>query len=260
VSTLLEELTKPTQRTVLATISHAIYTPKDSASPGLIEQDRPYAAILMFAVGASNRESNRLSTTMVQAGLVGPSARGEQVQNGFHGAFGGRRFEGWKHQLQDEPLVGLVHERSRRVRLSGSRWAVDAMGRYGGGLGNFATYASAGGEVRFGRSLPDDFGSNPLRPASSAGRSSTSLTSATAFHFFLSLDTRLVAYDMTLDGNTFRRSHSVDKIPWVGEVGIGLVMTQQRWKITLARFARTREFSGQQEMPRFGSLAVSYAF
>ena len=32
-------------------------------------------------------------------------------------------------------------------------------------LGNFATYANAGGELRFGLRLPDDFGTAPLRPA-----------------------------------------------------------------------------------------------
>ena len=66
--------------------------------------------------------------------------------------------------------------------------------------------------------------------------------------------------DITLDGNTFRTSHSVDKRSFVGEGGVGLVVNYDVWKIAFARYWRTREFETQEESPRFGSFTISRSF
>ena len=46
-----------------------------------------------------------------------------------------------------------------------------------------------------------------------------------------------VLHDITLDGNTFKSSHSVDKRPFVADVGYGIAMTQGNWRIAIARRA-----------------------
>lgn len=79
-------------------------------------------------------------------------------------------------------------------------------------------------------------------------------------HLFLTFDARWVLYDITLDGNTFRDSHSVDKKALVGEAGLGLALTKGRWKFALARYYRSREFERQMEAPVFGSFTISRAF
>ncbi len=63
--------------------------------------------------------------------------------------------------------------------------------------------------------------------------------------------------DITLDGNTFRNSHSVDKRHVVGTAGYGLAVMRGRWKFALARYHSTREFDGQREAPVFGSFTIS---
>ncbi|MFA4261132.1 DUF2219 family protein, partial [Xanthomonas perforans] len=68
---------------------------------------------------------------------------------------------------------------------------------------------------------------------------------------------RWVIRDITLDGNTFRNSHSVDKRPFVGDVGYGLAVMYGRWKFALARYHRTREFDTQRETPVYGSFTIS---
>ncbi|NEK92333.1 MAG: lipid A deacylase LpxR family protein, partial [Xanthomonas euvesicatoria] len=83
-----------------------------------------------------------------------------------------------------------------------------------------ATHLNAGGEVRFGWKLPDDFGSTPTRPAGeNTAPSRLGRASGWSGHLFLTTDARWVLRDITLDGNTFRNSHSVDKRPFVGDVG-----------------------------------------
>ena len=70
-------------------------------------------------------------------------------------------------------------------------------------------------------------------------------------------DARWVVRDITLDGNTFRNSHSVDKRPFVGDIGYGVAVMRGKWKFALARYHRTREFDGQKETPVFGSFTIS---
>ena len=79
-------------------------------------------------------------------------------------------------------------------------------------------------------------------------------------HGFARVEARWVMRDISLDGNTFKRSHRVDKQPLVAEFGYGLAMTHGAWKVVIARYHRTREFRGQKERPIFGSISVSRAF
>jgi len=65
-----------------------------------------------------------------------------------------------------------------------------------------------------------------------------------------------VARDLTLDGNTWKTSHSVDKRTLVADLGLGVNVTRGAWKFALASYRRTREFENQQERPVFGSLTV----
>ncbi len=249
------------QQNMVVTFSHALFTPTDFTRTDLIREDRPYAAALLVGLGYNARVGDALRTTHLQFGLVGPSARGEEVQNEIHRMIGDEPFRGWKHQLRDEPVFRIIHERMQRYSPGKGVWGWDAITHYGGSLGNLATYANAGAEIRVGRHLPDDFGSTPLRPAgenTAPGRYRT-WGSLLGVHLFLTADARWVLRDITLDGNTFKRSHSVDKRPWVGEVGIGLALTKGRWKFALARYDVTREFAGQKDTPKFGSFTITRA-
>lgn len=253
------------QKNMVASFAQRIYTPTDFSRSDLIVDDRPYAAALLASLGYNARIGDRLYTTHLQFGIVGPSARGEEVQNAVHKALGSERFQGWKHQLHDEPVVALVHERMHRYSTNhdGTRgWSWDAITHYGGSLGNLATYANAGAEFRFGMNLPDDFGSTPLRPAgeNTAPTREPQAQYMTGAHLFLTMDARWVLHDITLDGNLFRDSHSVDKEPLVAYAGYGVAFLHRRWKFALARYHSTREFEGQQEPPVFGSFTISRAF
>ncbi|RYG11721.1 MAG: lipid A deacylase LpxR family protein [Burkholderiales bacterium] len=249
------------QQNMVVTFGQAIFTPTDYTRSDLITDDRPYAAALLVGLGYNARNGDHLRTTQLQLGIVGPSALGEQVQNEVHHILGDPPFEGWDNQLRDEPVFRLVHERMRRFSPDNGTWGWDAITHYGGSLGNLATYANAGAEVRFGRHIPDDFGSTPLRPAgeNTAPTRARPVGGPFGAHVFLTFDARWVLHDITLDGNTFRDSHSVDKKPLVGEAGLGLALTKGRWKFALARYYRSREFEGQVEAPVFGSFTISRA-
>ncbi|MFT3803537.1 MAG: lipid A deacylase LpxR family protein [Burkholderiaceae bacterium] len=253
------------QQNMVFTVAHAIYTPADPRRRDLITDDRPYAAALLFGVGYNARNADTLHTTQLKLGLVGPSARGRQVQNSVHKILGDQSFEGWDNQLRDEPVFMLQHERMRRIAGKfGNGWGWDAIGHYGAAVGNFATFANAGYQLRFGRHLPNDFGSAPLRPAGENtapdGDGDGVQANTWRHHLFVTMDVRWVLRDITLDGNTWKSSHSVDKKPLVGYVGYGFAVMHGPWKFALARYHSSRQFYGQQERPVFGSFTISYSF
>jgi len=252
------------QQNMIATFSQGIFTPTDFSRADLIEDDRPYAAALLVGLGYNAREGDALRTTQLQFGVVGPAALGQEAQDAVHGITGSEKFRGWDNQLENEPVFRIVHERMRRFSPNdGARgWGWDAIAHYGGSFGNLVTYANAGAELRFGRNLPDDFGSTPLRPAGENTAPTQHYNTGDrpfAAHLFLTSDARWVLRDITLDGNTFRDSHSVDKRPFVAEVGYGVALMRGRWKFALARYHSTREFEGQKQTPVFGSFTVSRA-
>src|SRR3546814_6594936 len=169
----------------------------------------------------------RLRTTQLRVGIVGPSAQGKKVQNGWHKIIGTERFEGWDNQLHDEPVFQLVHERMRRwPAVNADGWGWDAIAHWGGSVGNYATHANGGIEWRFGWRLPDDFGSTPLRPAgeNTAPTRTLHVNGRWAWHLFLTSDARWVLRDITLDGNNFRNSHRLDNRPFLPALRYGLAV------------------------------------
>lgn len=251
------------QQNMVFSFGHALFTPTDYTRTDLITDDRPYVGAFLLGFGYNARTGDHLHTSLLRLGMVGPSARGEQVQNGWHRIIGVDQFEGWDNQIGDELVFQYVHEHQRRHALSppDSRWGHDFIVHRGGAVGNYGSHLNAGFEWRFGYRLPDDFGSSPLRP--SGENASPTLLSAlhdrSRWHLFVTADARAVLNDITLDGNTFKDSHSVDKRHLVADIGYGMVFTRSRWKFAFARYHRTREFEGQRDRPVFGSFTISVA-
>ncbi|MCF7220444.1 MULTISPECIES: lipid A deacylase LpxR family protein [Gammaproteobacteria] len=244
-------------------LGQMMYTPTDRVPRELIADDRPYAGALMFSVGYNARRGDHLRTSQLRLGIVGPAAKAREVQDWWHGVIDVDRFNGWDNQLHNEPVVQFIHERRKRFApmQSSGPWRWDAIAHWGGSLGNFATYANSGMELRFGYLLPDDFGTAPLRPAGeNTSPIRTSATQGWRGHLFVAADARWVLRDITLDGNTFRSSHSVNKRPFVADIGYGIAITHGHWRFAFARYNRTREFEGQRERPSFGSFTIGRRF
>lgn len=251
------------QRNLVFGVHHAIYTPVDGQRADLVADDRPYAGVLLFDLAQQVRDGDRLATTSLALGLVGPSAQGEMAQDVIHHLFGRPRFRGWDNQLPDEALLQVEHTRLWRsgpmAAPRGLEW--DRVAYAGGTLGSPLTRAFGGIEWRLGRNLPDDFGSNPMRPsgdgtAPGAHRAGTGWD----WHFFASVEARAIARDVTLDGTLGGDSHSVDRRPLVGELGLGVVLSHGPWRFAGGHYRRSREFDGQLRRPVYGSITVARQF
>lgn len=247
-----------------------LYTPVNTQTAAPQPFDRPYAAWLyggvafqvyqpprVFASGIG--AVGRLDTLEVTAGMVGPLALGREVQNNYHHLIGVKPAQGWDNQIHNEPGLNLVYERKWRFSTKDHREGLgaDFIPHVGLSLGNIFTYANTGFEVRGGWRLPADFGTNLIRPS---GDSNSRRRAPFSAFFFAAVDGRAVAHDVTLDGNTFRDSMSVDKKPFVADLTGGFAVGTRHWQVTYTQASRTREFTTQQKASVFGSISVTFFY
>jgi hypothetical protein len=70
----------------------------------------------------------------------------------------------------------------------------------------------------------------------------------------------LVLRNITLDGNTFQDSPSVDKNLFVPAATVGISVGNRRFLASFAYVFRGKEFEGQEDISKFGALTLSYFF
>ncbi|MGH8528071.1 MAG: lipid A deacylase LpxR family protein, partial [Gammaproteobacteria bacterium] len=146
------------------TLGQSIYTPDDLRAEGLVEDDRPYAGwlyggIILQREGiTSKHEVPVLDSYQFQTGVIGPESMGETVQHWWHDSTGFIIPRGWEHQLKTEPGFVFKHLRQWKYSTGPSDFGAEFLPHIGGSLGNVATFANAGGIMRLGYNLPDDWG------------------------------------------------------------------------------------------------------
>jgi lipid A 3-O-deacylase len=257
------------QKNLYFSIGQNMYTPSNIHRTDLIKEDRPYAGISYMAIGFLSRNQKRMDTIEIDAGIVGPHSYAGNVQNFFHRLFKNPEANGWDNQLKDEPVLDLFFERKWRVLSSdlGNGFAYDLIPHAGFSAGNLLIAGVFGGQVRFGFNLPNDFGTLLIRPGSDTNapvdekdpRFSPDHSSFGA-HIFFGLDASAVARNLLLDGNSFKKSHSVEKKPVVSRVFGGLGFLIGHVKITFANVWESKNFDTQKNGERYGSLTASYSF
>ena len=246
-------------------LGQSIFTPEDTDARALVPGDRPYAGWLYGAMSLhsvnndpDDPEFKELESIEINLGIVGPQAFGQETQDLVHNIRVIDRFEGWDNQLKNEPGVLLMYERKWRLadpaRLGPLQ--IDFVPYAGASLGNVLTHFNAGGSVRYGHNIPKDFGPPGLIKG---------LTSMDAIpeenwslYAFAGAEGRYVARNIFLDGNTFADSHSVKKNRWVADLSIGIALIIWRVKFSYTNALRTREFVGQDNNARFGSISASW--
>jgi len=257
------------QRSVSISLGQNIYTPDDITRSDLIKDDRPYAGITYLAVGFHNKNNHEMNTFEFNVGIVGRHSYAEDCQTIIHEWIDSDEPEGWDHQLRDEPVLNIFFERKWKMfrKKQDGRFGCDCIPHIGCGIGNAFTGANAGGEVRFGWNLPNDFGTFLIRPGSDSNAPIDStdprflgLFRRFGVHIFFAVDGTAVLRNIFLDGNTFRDSHSVDKKHFVADLIGGVGMIINRFKLTYSYVYQTKDFNHQEEGQQYGAISLSGTF
>ncbi len=243
-------------------LSQSIFTPRNTQLSRPDPRDRPYAGYLNATLGLLQDTDDTRSILALTLGVVGPSALGQVVQNGFHSIIGDTPNRGWSSQLRDEPAVELLAERTFRLpitRFYGLE--IDALPALTAGVGTVRDYVQAGLSFRLGQGLESDFGVPRIRPGMS-GSDAYTPNRPFAWYVFAGADGQGIARDIFLDGSTFRgRSPSVTKQPYLGELQLGLGAMFYGARLTYTQTWQTDSFKGQKSgLFSFGSLALSARF
>jgi hypothetical protein len=144
-------------------LAYELFTPDNITAPVPALDDRPYAAYAYGGVYWEGQRGNELDHVELTLGLVGPSARGEDIQTWIHSTFGGDEPEGWGFQLDDRVAGQVLYRRKWRFDMPGMPgadhgWGWQLMPQAGFTLGNVYRFAEAGLGGRVGYRLPNDFG------------------------------------------------------------------------------------------------------
>lgn len=237
-----------------------IYEPSDESLNPPDPKDRPYAGWLYLSALAVIENRYAQSSLEVQAGVVGPAALGEQIQDITHNLIGSNKSQGWDSQLSDEPglLIGLSRRwRTPPLGLTRSI-GIDLVPHVNVAVGNVQTYAGAGALLRLGNKLDADFGLPRVRPAGSAPV--PVIRRGSGWYVFTGFEGWASARDIFLDGNTFEDSPSVDKKPLVAEFNVGFVVYAVGMRFNATYVKRSEEFDAQPQAFEYGSAALTFNF
>lgn len=73
-------------------------------------------------------------------------------------------------------------------------------------------------------------------------------------------ESRAVAHNIFLDGNTFVDSRRVKKEPLVSDLQIGLVFDWSNTRISYSHTYRSKEFKNQPEGHQFATLSFTFKY
>lgn len=226
-------------------ITQEIYTPEAKyQSPTL--QDRAPAGRLLASVAKHFHGEAAFDTLELDLGVRGPSALGEQAQDGVHHLVDSGAHVDWSRQLPDEFDGSAIAVRTQS-------FGAGFRGHVGLVAGTQVAFAHAGLEWRFGEASSPS--SALLRfaatPPFGNGRGWSGYIGASA---------RGVARNELLSKNYYVFGPDLEKKNEVTRVAGGVAWSQAWGDLMFDLATDSREFEGQRTSHAFGSLALHVKF
>lgn len=228
-------------------IGQYMYTPDDISIETLQEGERPYAGVLYGEFAQIDFDTNRYSRIGYVFGVVGPDAKCEEAQTWVHKVYGAEKPLGWDNQINNEPILNVQYTYAWKAFQSG--W-YDVTPRLVGALGNADIFAGAGIDFRLGYNMRT-WSYSVMEPLPRK-------MGCMSYYLLAGTEARFVARNITLDGNTFENSYSVDKENEVADFYLGGGFKYGDIAVEYKWTHRTDEFKGQREPEEFGSIALRF--
>ncbi len=257
------------ERYISFTLSNQMFTQYEKYSEEHLEDDRPYAGWNYVEVALHQVYDNLLDSLTLQVGIVGPSARMEELQHFYHDLIDVRHSTGWHNQIKDEIGVQLNYMRKWHYSYSDFLGLNSTLTPYAGAnLGNVSIKASGGALYRVGWNIPKDFGvdnmnegSFPLIPLHSSNVDE--VPSSWSLFFNFACGSNIIARDIFLDGNTFKESKSIEKNYVTAYLAGGISIRYKNFTLNYNHQYYTKEYESRGDHKPYrgyGSAILSYNF
>ena len=238
------------RRTVSYDLAQAMLTPSDTHRRIPDPNDRPYAGVLSAGLTLHIERSNSYNGLKFITGVVGPWSLAKETQREVHRLGGWNLPQGWDYQLHNEPIFNFAYEYRHMFLLAGRReaWSFEALPIADAWAGNMLTQAGGGGLLRAGYNVPDDFGPTLVRGLGymPPPRRSPDGNADWGFSVCGGGFGNLVLRDITLDGNTFKDSPSVDKKLFVPMGAVGLAVGNRHLETSFTYVFGERNSTGKR--------------
>lgn len=251
---IFDNIYKDKNKSTTFTIGQYIYTPRDKEATEPILNDRPYCGLLYLGIGLTARNNIWCDYWELDLGTVGPNSFAEESQNTIHKLVGSDEAMGWDNQIGNEFGFNLIYQKKYRWRYNN---IFDLIPHAGACVGNFFDYINAGGAVRLGWNLPDDFGLVRMEPTARVMQNNWEWLS---IYGYVDFDNRFVFHNITLDGNTFKDSQSIDKESYVMDFEYGVSLRIYSLSLTYGQNERSKEFIGQPKPESFSTAVITFLF
>ncbi len=234
-----------------------MYNPQSGSITDLNYIDRPFAAYL-YGGGAINflynSESNlKLS---IQAGTIGPSAKGKEAQELLHKTFGFYKINGWEWQVNNEFGINSTLEFNKLISRPRSGKTDFSLNSYLN-AGNTFTGAGAGILFRTGSINPLHSSASTQSLISNHARSITEKE----FFFYAKPMLHFIAYDATIQGGIFSKDKGpvvFDVKPLVFSQQAGAIFSKNRWTVDFSVIFKSKEIKSFAKTHQYGSFALFY--
>ena len=241
-------------------IGHEMYTPQKAIVRTIEEHDRPFAAYLFGEYGITRVFKDQFFSTNYQFGIIGPSARGKEIQDFIHDLYGFIKAEGWKYQIQSAIGLNARLTYAKTLYRAPSN-VLDITWLNKGSIGTIYTNVASGFYTRIGFKT--------LAPIHNTIAFDTHLNHTSAKRgiesfLFINPMFRLAMYDATIQGSFLNTSSEVTKelIPLVFHLQTGLLFTANRFNFGYIYHFTTSKSKGLvfDDGNTYGTIALHYLF
>jgi lipid A 3-O-deacylase len=258
-----------------SSIGQLMYTPSNIRLREPQPLDRPWAGLLYYeqAYAFLSPDRRTLTTLATQAGLTGRASLSAQTQKLVHRLRDRPIPQGWDNQVGGS--LGLMASAERRTALSalsvdlGNQVELNTASYWRLAVGNIMTYAAGGVAVVVGKDLPP-VSAAPPGIGNKLGRETLRETSCMAPWLqctaFGSVETRLMGYNVFLDGRVFRDDPQVRRRNLVADLVLGMRFdfphtgnaSHGPWFVQFKVTRRSPEFRSSIPVPHHRVAALTF--
>jgi lipid A 3-O-deacylase len=245
-------------------IGQKLFNAQTGGVPDSTYIDRPFAGYLYAGVNINYLFRNESNFKIgLQAGVIGPAAKGKEVQQIIHNTFGFYELNGWQYQIKNNVQINVNAEYNRL--LLRKDWFDLTAGVYGM-AGTGFNGAGIGPLLRFGN-FNQLF--NSVSMQSTATRNSIAPLHKKEVFLHYKPTFNYVGYDATVQGTLFNKTEDpkndreITSTPQhtVFSNQVGLTYGGPRWVFDFTATFNTKEVKTQVfNTHQWGSVTIMYRF